>query len=488
MMISLGILAGFMIPGFLAARAIVQGRNIPQSSGLSAALSLPLGFALYSCLIFFSFVTAQSKGAELALCLYLLSTAALAVSIFPCGSAKDVSGETWPSPRQLMIRLVTEARIRFPSSLSKVSWITLLALIFFAFVTWSYLAYFAAQTASNPLGGWDARYFWLLKARFYFRDPAAWQGMFSSLPGEWSHPDYPLMMPGAYAGSWFLVNRESLIGPILVSLGFALSLAGLILWYLWVHTSARVALIAGAFFMSIPMWRFWSTTLYADIPLAFFMTAAGMFTVLGLRKQDSRLLFSAGIFAGLALWTKDEGLLFLIWLCLCVGAASAPFKDPLAVLKNRILPLVLAVIIPLAAVFLIKKFLGTTGGQFLGSGRSLADYGTLLFGNFQKTQLITFVFGLFASNHAQWNGLWFLVLFAALFCGRRGYGSYRWVYLTLAILVWFGYFVILHVTRFDLKFQIETALLRIMSHSMGLAFIFSIESLFFTREKAIKNR
>lgn len=487
-MIPLIIVLSLMLPGALSAAFLLGTAKIPARSGLILALAFPLGAGLVSLILFFSFMIAQANGPLLSLILTGLLTAALTLFFWPPAPSQMLTHfakQTQDLPRKILgfiFRPFTPGGGTPGEKKARLLELALFALLLAVFC--HYLFYFWGQITWNPLGGWDARYFWKLKARFYFRDPAEWMGMFSPLPGAWSHPDYPLMLPGAFAWSWFVTGRETFVGPAIVSLGFSLSLAGLVFWYLSTHTSRAAACAAAAFLMNISMWRFWSTTLYADLPLTFFITASGLFAVLGLRNRNARFFLAAGIFAGLGLWTKDEGLFFLVWLGLILMLASLKSGRPAEILRGRLIPCLLGAVLPLAAVILIKGFLGTTGGQYLGSGRSIADFAALLFGNFEKTKLIAAVFGIFAVNHAQWNGLWILTAVCAALCGRRGFGDYRWVFLALALMIWAGYFVILHVTPYDLKFQIETALLRIMSHAMGLALIFSAESVFFKKTPA----
>ena len=55
--------------------------------------------------------------------------------------------------------------------------------------------------------------------------------------------------------------------------------------------------------------------------------------------------------------------------------------------------------------------------------------------------------------------------------------EYRWIILILIVMINAGYFIIMHITPYDVGLQIKTALLRVMMHSAGLALIFSSEVL-----------
>ncbi len=466
--------------GYLAASRLFAVSALPNRSWLLAFAAFPLGFALVSLFLFFSFLIAGARGPSLCLSLVLLSTLYLAL-------LKALEIKKGPSSLpslalifQKMADLKKQYLLNFNQGTPReriLFKLELAAFLILAVVFFHYWDYFWGQVTWNAFGGWDARYFWKLKARFFFRDPAQWQGMFSAIPGDWSHPDYPLMLPGAIASIWLFMGKETLLAPILISLLFSLSLAGLIFWYLASYVSKASACLASSFLMTVYMWRFWSTTLYADIPLTFFITAAGICFVLYVRSffKTTALLFACGVFAGLSLWTKDEGLFFCVWLFLLLIKVLFK-KESSRRLVYSCGIFLSALAVPLFATFIVKSFLGTTGGQYLGSGRSASDFLALIFGNPAKTQLIAAVFGVFAVNFKQWNGLWLIFALAALAGGKQAYQNGRWVFFALTLMLWAGYFVILHVTPYDLRFQIETALLRIMSHAMGLGLLFLSEA------------
>lgn len=484
MIVFLSVISLF-VPGLLAAAFLLRFFQLPEKNLLAVTLAFPLGCGLLSLILFFSYFAAGANGPGLTLILGALMTLAFAALLWPEGSSGAARFKTLFASLSESVSRPCRAWLKQASTLKALRAHERNAFLFqtavlslLLIVLIHYWFYFWGQISWNAQGGWDARYFWKLKARFFFRDPSEWLGMFSPVPGDWSHPDYPLMLPGSFAWTWIITGRETLISPVLVSLGFSLSLAGIIFWYLRSFVSFSSACLMAAFLMTVSMWRFWSTTLYADIPLTFFMTAAGIFLVLALRSRNILLLIPSGICAGLSLWTKDEGLLFSGWLFLLIvlthGLRTPSLKSVLRAAGYYFAGLAL----PLLAVIMIKGFLGTTGGQYLGSGRSLTDFLGLIFGNFEKSKLIAAVFGVFAVNAAQWNGLWILTVLAGIAGGRKAFEDSRWVFFALVLLLWSGYFLILHVTPLDLRFQIETALLRIMSHAMGFAVLFTGEALF----------
>src|SRR5579871_5924244 len=68
----------------------------------------------------------------------------------------------------------------------------------------------------HPHGDWDAWAIWNLRARFFYRGGEQWTAAFSPLL-SWSHPDYPLLIPGAVARGWTYAGRETMLVPWLIA-------------------------------------------------------------------------------------------------------------------------------------------------------------------------------------------------------------------------------------------------------------------------------
>ena len=79
---------------------------------------------------------------------------------------------------------------------------------------------FLGAVVYNPHGEEAAWSIWNLRARFLFRAGAFWRDAFSS-DLSWSHPDYPLLLPGLVALCWKLAGQESTDAPIAIAFLFA---------------------------------------------------------------------------------------------------------------------------------------------------------------------------------------------------------------------------------------------------------------------------
>jgi hypothetical protein len=179
-------------------------------------------------------------------------------------------------------------------------------------------AAFLSILRQHPHGEWDAWMNWDLRARMFYRGGDEWLTAFSAaIP--WSHPDYPVLLPSLVARSWLYAGTETLVGPALVAATFTFATVALLATALTALRTPGQGLLAGLVLLSTPFFIIHGTSLFADVPLGFFFLATFVFLALDGRYHGSRSRFAilAGVSAGLAMWTKNEGLLFT----LAVGAS-----------------------------------------------------------------------------------------------------------------------------------------------------------------------
>jgi hypothetical protein len=170
----------------------------------------------------------------------------------------------------------------------------------------------AALILQDPHGGWDAFAIWNLRARFLFRAGVQWRDAFSSLL-PWSHTDYPLLLPASVARLWEYSGHESVAGPAILGLIFTYATVGLIVSAVAALRTRSQGFLAGLVLVSTPFFVQHGASQYADVPLGFFYLATIVLLCMQARslQNPSRFLILAGVTAGLAAWTKNEGLMFL---------------------------------------------------------------------------------------------------------------------------------------------------------------------------------
>jgi hypothetical protein len=170
---------------------------------------------------------------------------------------------------------------------------------------------------SSTQGGWDATAMWNLKARFIARsDSSPVARIVDSYLGD-THPDYPLLLPSIIARSWQYAGVESttiseVIGGLFTFSTFLVTFCAIRLLSGRTH-----AFLLGCILLSTPFFLRHGVSQYADIELACFITATvSMFCISDCGKHSGHLPLLAGLFAGFAACTKNEGILFpLVVVC-----------------------------------------------------------------------------------------------------------------------------------------------------------------------------
>ncbi len=271
---------------------------------LRTCISIGFGVGVSSCLFFVWLLVAGSPGRGIAVAdiLVVLALAALA----------------WPAARRGGFRLfgppgVQERKLTPLGAIPSALFVVIVVISVAAFVL---------LCLQRPHGGWDAWGIWNCRARFLFRGGPRWTDAFSPLIQS-THPDYPLLGPSFVARAWSYIGSETVLVPIATSFLFVFATVGLLVSSLGAIRSRAHGLIAGIALLGTPTFaahgvgyefgyvgRYFQ---YMDIPLAFYMLAAIAFGFLqDMNPRERAYSVLAGVSAGLACWTKNEGIIFLV--------------------------------------------------------------------------------------------------------------------------------------------------------------------------------
>lgn len=160
----------------------------------------------------------------------------------------------------------------------------------------------------QPYGTWDAWAQWTPKALFLGVGTQQWKAVFSDKI-EYMHPGYPLLSPTLKA--LIGTNSEyfyefSIIISSLVSWLYLLMCGDL----LYVTSNKRLPALVGNILALIPGLVPWIASQYSDIFLGCFI--AGALTCYFRTSMKHRSLY-IGLFLGAALFTKDEGMLYVFY-------------------------------------------------------------------------------------------------------------------------------------------------------------------------------
>jgi hypothetical protein len=295
---------------------------------------------------------------------------------------------------------------------------------------------------ANPQGNWDAWAIWNLRARFLAAGgslaPRAWSPLLSS-----THPEYPLLTSAFVARAWTYSRSMTAAVPIAVSCLFFLALVSLATGGVAAWRSRSLGLLLGLSLVATPTLAHIVPDQYADLPLSCYFAGALMMALL-----DRPML--AGLLAGLAAWTKDEGLLFaLVFL-----AAAALFR------RSQLPRLLSGAALGGAVVVFFKAILARGTASLLSA--SLPGLAQHLWDPARYRQVFSAMGSEFINMAAGWYHPIlpaFVLAIALRFEIQRRRDA---LFCSLvALFLFVGYFFVYIITPNDLTWQLQTSLSRL---------------------------
>jgi hypothetical protein len=212
---------------------------------------------------------------------------------------------------------------------------------------------FLGAVVFNPHGEEGAWSIWNLRARFLVRAGAFWRVAFST-DLAWTHPDYPLLLPGLVALCWKIAGAESMAAPVAIAFLFGLGTVGLLTSALAVLRGKTQALVAGTLLLGTASFIALAASLYGDVPLSFYILATlALLCLQDRHPEDLRFSALAGLMAGFGAWTRNEGLFFVGAVLLARAVALFRFGQRPTIVP-QFLRLLAGMAAPLAVVIVFK--------------------------------------------------------------------------------------------------------------------------------------
>lgn len=427
-----------LIAGFILVN-LVWNSNEPAALGLKLSLGVGLGLGITSCLYFLRMLLLPSQGGYVLI--QVLFLALMLVVLF--------------------IQRRHELRVSFPSMQFDRTG-TILGII--AILVMATTVYFLVTMARiQPHGDYDAQAIWNLRARFMYRLGDGWENAFSPLINRNFHMDYPLLLPLSVLGGWNTLGSEVLRVPSLISMLFLFGLAGTLYFFICHLRSGSQAAIAVILLLATPRLLVISTFQTSEIPLMYFFLAAATLLVLAQKENNHGLFFMAGMMAGLAAWTKNEGLPFVLIVLLCTL-----FVFGMNQARRRILSLVGGMALPMLTIVLFKTLISVNNDLFMDNGIT-----TII------TKIITpmrymQIGGSLLSELWQMGGwslsILLILLLYGVIMGRTASGNAAekviWI---LALSQFLVYMLIYLITPHDLQWHTKYSMERLLLHLFPLA-------------------
>ena len=314
---SLAIFTPAMLAGFGLVQLLWKDQRI-SALALKLFVGAGLGIGLTSCLYFFRLLAGPGQGGYL-----MIQIGLLIVVLFALLWQKRIPG-----------------RVSLPAT--TLTPVQILMTVIAVLVTGIALYFLVSAARLAPHGDYDAHAIWNLRARFIYRSGDAWQDAFSPLINRDFHMDYPLLVPLSVVGGWNTLGSEVLRIPTVLSMVALLGMAGTMYCTLVHLRSVSQAALAVILLLATPDLLLYSTFQTADIPLTYYFVASASLLILAHHENDRRLMLLSGLMAGLAAWTKNEGLTFVLLMTGCtllLFAKQGAYPALLAFLGGTAFPL-----------------------------------------------------------------------------------------------------------------------------------------------------
>ena len=329
------------------------------------------------------------------------------------------------------------------------------------------ISYAFFRALIKPIESYDAVAIYAIKSKIFFLAKSIPQGYFAGLGSIFPHPDYPLNIPLFQS---FIYLALSSLNDQLVKVIFPLYfLAILVLLYYAIRrfASPAYALLFTFVLAGIPQFNAYAANAYLDLPLAFYCFAAALFLFRWFKDcRDTRFLVISAVMAGLAGWTKNEGLLYcavyliliLVFFILNIKKVTLKEIRTLA-LYAVIISLILAPWIYIKKIYgLVNTDVGEISLNPLGLLRQ-SDKMLPIFYEFQRQ-----VFG-----PKKWNIFWIAALAAFILNFKNCFtGIQKYITIFLALTV-SGYIFIYLISPIDITFFLKKTWSRFLVHFTPIA-------------------
>ena len=316
---------------------------------------------------------------------------------------------------------------------------------------------------NRPEGAFDAWSIWNRTARFLYRDPGNWQASISPEFSWMNHTDYPLLIPLNVAWGWWATGTEAQHIPVMQGGLFLIASIGIIFSSISYLQTVGQGSLAALIFTGTPIFITTSAVQISDVPVMYYILSSAILLYLYFKYNEKKFLILSGLFAGLAGWTKNEGLLFIVvcFAALILVDYKNGFRHSAIFITGLIAPFLLIIYF---------KSLTPPGDLFSGSRSEII----LQITDFSRYLTILKSFYTHFINFGGWPFpiSLFLIIYAAVLQIKKNQDLTKGN-LTLFLIILLqmaGYTMIFVVTPHDLDWHIKTALERLLLHIYPLVY------------------
>lgn len=319
---------------------------------------------------------------------------------------------------------------------------------------------FAVNSLTHPHGGWDAVSIWNLHARFLSAGGDRWIDFFRHGQCGW-HGDYPLLVPASVARLSSATGAAPTTASALVAFWFSAATVLLCAAFVGCVRGSNQALLVAVTLLGTSSFVQQSSTQYADVPLAWYVLAAVAAFVLydDTGHTSAGWLALAGASTGLAAWTKNEGIAFVVVIGVLRAAVSVRRAGWRGAVR-RAAPLAAGLLPGLLMVTYFKLALAPENDLLAGQAPH-ATLARLL----DASRYVQIAVTLMAESLRMVKGLFVVLPAYFLLMGRctarRDSDGVRFALATCGLML-ISYFAVYLITPNGLEWQLETSARRLL--------------------------
>ena len=309
---------------------------------------------------------------------------------------------------------------------------------------------------AEPFSSSDGWTTWNMHARIVHHGGQEWPQLLRAPQLDWTHRDYPLLLPLSVARGWRLGGHDDPFVAGAISTLFAVATVGVLVGAVMRLRQRTLALAGGLVLLGTPFFVTFASNQHADIPLGFYILAS--LVLLAARvdaRHEWRLAALAGAAAGLAAWTKNEGILFAL------VAGSAWLGRGLVVRRERLAVAAFFAGLALTLVPLLYFKFALAPANDIVASDPWTRWQALWDGSRHRLILSAMLRDL--GRFGEWSVPPFLAMLLPLVGrGWRRINGREWMVAAMLALVFAGYYVVYLLTHMDLAFHLDSSLVRLL--------------------------
>lgn len=329
---------------------------------------------------------------------------------------------------------------------------------FVALMALSFAVQIWLRAGASPTGSYDASANWNLRARAVWLAGARWNEFFANQPGI-PHPDYPMGLPLAVARLWRVCGEATHAVPLGLGVASAALCAMAVAAMVSRLRGPRAGALAAAMVLGAPELARQAVAQGADVPVALAFTVAGVFGWLALEAGTWRPWALCGALLGVAIWLKNEALLFALLL----GAAAVLLtwrRGGARAVGATVCGLALGAL-PFALTLFAHKALVPQANELLPFGRFGAVWQLATDG--ARWRLGMAEIGRRLLGHGHFLGIAGLVAVIAAGARWRDLANAGWQLVAgVTVAMVLGHFAVALISPYDLAFHIQTTQTRLL--------------------------